>query len=151
MGGSWFDRPELEISLTLPGKSLFENAMSCTAAMCMCWLIMTLCRFSMLRIGLSPTNLIRCTPDFFKQTAALARKHPGVRLHSHLAEIKEEVETIHENFGCSPSEHLKWAFLWALACQELLRVTMEPRMLLHWHPYNSTRENRCLYIRLHSK
>ena len=67
-------------------------------------------RFSMLRIGLSPTSTLKCTPDFFKQTAALARKHPGVRLHTHLAEIKEEVATIREKFGCSPTELLKCVF-----------------------------------------
>ena len=61
----------------------------------------------MLRIGLAPTALLKCTPEFFKQTAALAEEHPGVRLHSHLAEISSEIADIRQTFGCSPSEHLR--------------------------------------------
>ena len=47
----------------------------------------------MLRIGLAPTSVLKCSLDFFRQTAALARQHPGVRLHSHLCEVKVRSST----------------------------------------------------------
>lgn len=69
--------------------------------------ISLMARFSMLRIGLAPTAMLKCTPEFFKQAAALARQHPGVRLHSHLAEVKGEVAAIKQKFDASPSQHLR--------------------------------------------
>jgi len=31
----------------------------------------------MLRMGLAPTAMLKCSPEFFRSTAALARRHPG--------------------------------------------------------------------------
>jgi hypothetical protein len=61
----------------------------------------------MLRMGLAPTAMLKCSPDFFRSVAALARRHPGVRLHSHLAEVEKEVHDIRAAHGCSHSEFLK--------------------------------------------
>ena len=48
----------------------------------------------MLRIGLAPCSPFSVTADLMRKTATLARRHPGVRLHTHLA------ETIDENRFC---------------------------------------------------
>lgn len=47
-------------------------------------------RHAMSRIVLAPCSPFSVTPELMKQTAALARRHPGVRLHSHLAEELDE-------------------------------------------------------------
>ena len=38
------------------------------------------------RIVLAPCSPFSVTPNLMREAAALARKHPGVHLHSHLAE-----------------------------------------------------------------
>jgi cytosine/adenosine deaminase-related metal-dependent hydrolase len=43
-------------------------------------------RHAMNRIVLAPCSPFSVTPDLMRDAAALARKHPGVHLHSHLAE-----------------------------------------------------------------
>ena len=45
-----------------------------------------MCRLSMLRMSLAPCAPFVVTNDLMIQAAAMARKHPGVRLHTHLAE-----------------------------------------------------------------
>lgn len=37
----------------------------------------------------------------------MARKHPGVRLHTHLAENQEDVDFSLKTYGCRPGEYLK--------------------------------------------
>ncbi len=47
----------------------------------------------MLRISLGPASQKTVTNDLMVAAAQLARKHPGVRLHTHLAE--NEVSDMH--------------------------------------------------------
>lgn len=45
---------------------------------------------SMTRIVLAPCSPFSVTPQLMKEAAVLARRHPGVRLHSHIAEVLDE-------------------------------------------------------------
>lgn len=48
-------------------------------------------RLSMLRMSLGPASQKTVTNDLMLSAARLARKHPGVRLHTHLAENQVRV------------------------------------------------------------
>ncbi|MGY8812405.1 MAG: 8-oxoguanine deaminase [Pseudomonadales bacterium] len=54
---------------------------------------------SMLRITLAPCSPFSVTPGLMKDAAQLARKYPGVRLHSHLAEELDEEEYCQQIYG----------------------------------------------------
>jgi cytosine/adenosine deaminase-related metal-dependent hydrolase len=60
---------------------------------------------SMLRIGLAPCSPFSVTTELLSETAELARR-AGVRLHTHLAETRDEDEYCAEHFGRTPVEHL---------------------------------------------
>ena len=65
----------------------------------------------MLRIGLAPCSPFSVTPGLM-QTAELARRHPGVRLHTHLAETIDENRFCEQKFGMRPMayvESLGWS------------------------------------------
>jgi cytosine/adenosine deaminase-related metal-dependent hydrolase len=61
-------------------------------------------RHSMSRIVLAPCSPFSVTPDLMRNAAALARSHPGVRLHSHLAEELFEETYCHDIYGMRPVE-----------------------------------------------
>jgi cytosine/adenosine deaminase-related metal-dependent hydrolase len=61
---------------------------------------------SMLRIGLAPCSPFSVTPQLMRNTAALARRHAGVRLHTHLAETIDENRFCEEQFGMRPVPYL---------------------------------------------
>ena len=61
---------------------------------------------SMLRIGLAPCAPFSVSEDLMRRTADLARDH-GLRLHTHLAETKDEETYCLEHFGCRPVEFLR--------------------------------------------
>jgi cytosine/adenosine deaminase-related metal-dependent hydrolase len=61
-------------------------------------------RHSMSRIILAPCSPFSVTPDLMRNAAALARRHPGVNLHSHLAEELFEEKYCHEIYGMRPVE-----------------------------------------------
>lgn len=61
-------------------------------------------RHSMSRIILAPCSPFSVTPDLMRNAAALARNHPGVNLHSHLAEELFEEKYCHEIYGMRPVE-----------------------------------------------
>ena len=61
---------------------------------------------SMLRIGLAPCAPFSVSEDLMRRTAALAREH-GLRLHTHLAETKDEEMYCQEVYGCRPVEFLR--------------------------------------------
>jgi cytosine/adenosine deaminase-related metal-dependent hydrolase len=61
-------------------------------------------RHSMSRIILAPCSPFSVTPDLMRNAATLARRHPGVNLHSHLAEELFEEKYCHEIYGMRPVE-----------------------------------------------
>jgi 8-oxoguanine deaminase len=61
--------------------------------------------YSMLRIGLAPCSPFSVTTDLMRESAALARQHPLVNLHTHLAETKDEDRFCLEMFGARPVEY----------------------------------------------
>ena len=63
--------------------------------------------FSMLRIGLAPCSPFSVTPELMRKTAELARRHPGVRLHTHLAETEDENAFCLEKFGQRPLPYIE--------------------------------------------
>ena len=62
-------------------------------------------RFSMLRIVLAPCSPFSVSTDLMKESAAMARSYPGVRLHTHLAENKGDVEYSLEKFNLIPGDY----------------------------------------------
>ena len=60
---------------------------------------------AMTRIALAPCSPFSVTDDLMRRTADLAREH-GVRLHTHLAETKDEESYCLEVNGCRPVEYL---------------------------------------------
>ena len=61
---------------------------------------------SMLRIALAPCSPFSSTQELMRETAEYARKR-DVRLHTHLAETKDEEEFCLELFGVRPVEYLE--------------------------------------------
>nr|MDJ0832121.1 amidohydrolase family protein [Gammaproteobacteria bacterium] len=69
-------------------------------------------RYSMLRIGLAPCSPFSVTPALMRQSAELARRHPGVGLHTHLCETIDENRFCESRFGARPLayvESLGWS------------------------------------------
>jgi cytosine/adenosine deaminase-related metal-dependent hydrolase len=60
---------------------------------------------SMLRVALAPCSPFSVTPELMSETARLARRR-NVRLHTHLAETKDEEQFCREKFGVRPVEYL---------------------------------------------
>lgn len=63
-------------------------------------------RFSMHNIALAPCSPFSVTPELLKESASLARKY-GVRLHTHLAETKDEERFCMEKFNMRPLAFMK--------------------------------------------
>jgi cytosine/adenosine deaminase-related metal-dependent hydrolase len=61
---------------------------------------------AMVRIALAPTSPFSVTRELMAETAELARSR-GVRLHTHLAETREEDEFCLERYGVRPLEYLE--------------------------------------------
>ena len=61
---------------------------------------------SMLRIALAPCSPFSSTQDLMRETAEFARRR-NVRLHTHMAETKDEEEFCLELFGVRPVEYLE--------------------------------------------
>jgi cytosine/adenosine deaminase-related metal-dependent hydrolase len=62
-------------------------------------------RHSMLRIVLAPCSPFSVSRDLMRESAALARSYPGVRLHTHLAENAADVDYSRSAFGMTPGEY----------------------------------------------
>jgi len=81
-------------------------------------------RHAMVRIVLAPCSPFSVSPDLMRESARLARTHPGVRLHTHLAESDADVRFSRERFGKSPCEYaeeLEWLGpdVWHAHCVKL--------------------------------
>lgn len=66
---------------------------------------------AMRRVTIAPCSPFSVTPDLMRESARLARGL-GLRLHTHLAETKDEEEFCRERFGARPvqyAEDLEWA------------------------------------------
>ena len=63
-------------------------------------------RFGMLRIALAPCSPFSVTANLMRESAALARAY-GVRLHTHLAETKDEEQFCLEKFGARPVDYVE--------------------------------------------
>jgi cytosine/adenosine deaminase-related metal-dependent hydrolase len=61
---------------------------------------------SMLRIAVAPCSPFSVTGELMREAAELARRR-GVRLHTHLAETREEEEFCQSRFGCSPAQYVE--------------------------------------------
>ncbi len=62
--------------------------------------------FAMLQIALAPCSPFSVTTRLMRETAALAARH-DVRLHTHLAETRDEAEFCQQKFGRSPLDYLE--------------------------------------------
>ena len=62
-------------------------------------------RYAMLRIGLAPCSPFSVSQELMRTSAELARSYSGVRLHTHLAETKPDVEYSLEMFGLKPGDY----------------------------------------------
>ncbi len=68
-------------------------------------------RHSMTRLALAPCSPFSVSPALMRESAALARSYTGVRLHTHLAESKPDVEYSLATFGMTPgryAESVNW-------------------------------------------
>jgi cytosine/adenosine deaminase-related metal-dependent hydrolase len=61
-------------------------------------------RHAMTRMTLAPCSPFSVSRDLMRESAALARSFPGVRLHTHLAETELDVKFSREKFGMAPGE-----------------------------------------------
>jgi len=61
-------------------------------------------RHAMLRVALAPCSPFSVSRELMRESAALARSHPGVRLHTHLAENGDDVRYSREHFGMTPAQ-----------------------------------------------
>jgi 8-oxoguanine deaminase len=62
-------------------------------------------RHAMTRITLAPCSPFSVSRDLLRESAELARSYEGVRLHTHLAENKSDVEYCLAKFGLAPGEY----------------------------------------------
>ncbi|MGB2771347.1 MAG: 8-oxoguanine deaminase, partial [Anaerolineae bacterium] len=86
-------------------------------------------RFGMVRIVVAPCSPFSVTPDLMRESAALARSY-GVRLHTHLAETKDEEEFCLARFGRRPvayAEDLGWTGrdVWHAHCVHLSEAEID--------------------------
>jgi cytosine/adenosine deaminase-related metal-dependent hydrolase len=59
---------------------------------------------AMVRVAVAPCSPFSVSPDLMREAAALARA-AGVRLHTHLAETREESSYCLTEYGCTPVEY----------------------------------------------
>jgi cytosine/adenosine deaminase-related metal-dependent hydrolase len=68
-------------------------------------------RHSMIGVALGPCSPFTISADLMKESAALARQYEGVRLHTHLAENRDDIAYTLNNHGMRPgpwTESLGW-------------------------------------------
>lgn len=62
-------------------------------------------RHAMTRITLAPCSPFSVSSELMRDSAALARSYPGVRLHTHLAENQSDVAYSLATFGLTPGDY----------------------------------------------
>lgn len=62
--------------------------------------------YSMCRVAIAPCSPFSVTPALMRESAALARSY-GLRLHTHVAETRDEERFCLEEFGCRPVEYME--------------------------------------------
>jgi cytosine/adenosine deaminase-related metal-dependent hydrolase len=62
-------------------------------------------RYAMLRIVLAPCSPFSVSQDLMRVSAEMARSYAGVRLHTHLAETRPDVEYSLAKFGLTPGDY----------------------------------------------
>jgi cytosine/adenosine deaminase-related metal-dependent hydrolase len=77
----------------------------------------------LVEIAVAPCSPFSVTRELMRESAELARRL-GLRLHTHLAETREEEEFAREQFGCTPVEYVEqlgWlaADVWCAHCVHL--------------------------------
>jgi cytosine/adenosine deaminase-related metal-dependent hydrolase len=87
-------------------------------------------RHAMTRIVLAPCSPFSVSRDLMRESAALARAYPGVRLHTHLAESDRDVKFSHDTFGMAPgdlAEDLGWTGpdVWHAHCVRLDEAALQ--------------------------
>ncbi|ONK21622.1 8-oxoguanine deaminase [Bacillus sp. VT-16-64] len=63
-------------------------------------------RFAMVKVGVAPCSPFSVSRDLLKESADLARSY-GVRMHTHLAETKDEEDFCKEKLGLRPLEFME--------------------------------------------
>jgi len=63
-------------------------------------------RYGMVRVALAPCSPFSVTADLMRESAVLARAY-GVRLHTHLAETRDEEQFCLEKFGARPVDYVE--------------------------------------------
>lgn len=63
--------------------------------------------YSMSRVSIAPCSPFTVTQDLMVEAAKLARRHPKVRLHTHLAENQEDLNFMEGHYGCSNLQYIK--------------------------------------------
>jgi cytosine/adenosine deaminase-related metal-dependent hydrolase len=81
-------------------------------------------RYSMLRMGIAPAAPFNVSLDLMRESAALARSYPNVRLHTHLAENVNDIDYSLEHYQMRPgqfAESLGWIGddVWHAHCVQL--------------------------------
>jgi len=87
-------------------------------------------RYAMTRITLAPCSPFSVSRDLMRESAKMARSYPGVRLHTHLAENKADVDYSLAKFGLAPGDYaeaLGWlgADVWHAHCVWLSDPSIE--------------------------
>lgn len=87
-------------------------------------------RHAMLRLTLAPCSPFSVSPELMRESAVLARSHPGVRLHTHLAENQTDVDYSLEKFGMIPGDYAEsvgWlgSDVWCAHCVMLDDATIQ--------------------------
>ncbi|MEO1619728.1 MAG: 8-oxoguanine deaminase [Cyanobacteria bacterium J06632_3] len=81
-------------------------------------------RHAMTRVVLAPCSPFSVSQDLMRESAKLARSYPGVRLHTHLAENKSDVDYSLATFGLLPGDYAEsvgWLGddVWHVHCVQL--------------------------------
>ncbi len=61
-------------------------------------------RHSMIRMALGPCSPFTISADLMRESAKLARRYEGVRLHTHLAENQDDINYMAKNYKMRPGE-----------------------------------------------